>query len=83
MTTIMLDEADRDLERAFDHYEQQRAGLGIELIDEFRRSVDQMLAHPRAWQPLDETYRRCRLHRSRTVWSTVSTRPPIKSSSWP
>jgi toxin ParE2 len=59
----MLDEAASDLERAFDHYQQQRVGLGIELIEEFRRSVDLMLAHPRAWQPLDETYRRCRLHR--------------------
>jgi plasmid stabilization system protein ParE len=59
----MLDEAAADLERAFDHYQQRRDGLGIELVDEFRRAVDLVLAHPRAWQPLDETYRRCRLHR--------------------
>ena len=59
----MLDEADDDLERAFDHYQQQRAGLGVELVEEFRRTLDLMLAHPRAWQPLDGTYRRCRFHR--------------------
>jgi hypothetical protein len=59
----MLDEAGADLERAFDHYQQRRDGLGVELVDEFRRAVDLVLAHPRAWQPLDESFHspaRCR-----------------------
>jgi plasmid stabilization system protein ParE len=60
---IILDEAEADLERAFDHYQQQRRGLGAELVEEFRRSLDLILRHPNAWQPLDEIYRRCRFHR--------------------
>ena len=32
-------------------------------MEEFRRALDRMIKHPHAWQPLDETYRRCRLHR--------------------
>jgi plasmid stabilization system protein ParE len=63
VTADMLDPAGVDLERAFDYYQQRRNGLGIELVGEFRRAVDLVLAHPRAWQPLDDIYRRCRLHR--------------------
>lgn len=63
MTAIILDEAETDLERAFDYYQLQRDGLGLELVDEFRRTLELILRHPMAWQPLDDTYRRCRLHR--------------------
>lgn len=63
MTATILDEAEADLEHAFDHYQQQRHGLGVELVEEFRHALDLMIKHPHAWQPLDETYRRCRLHR--------------------
>jgi len=59
----ILPKAEEDLEHAFDHYESQRVGLGKVLIEEFRRAVDQIREHPRAWQAMDETYRRCRLHR--------------------
>jgi len=55
--------AESDLEDAFDYYEAARAGLGAEFVTEFRRAVDQVIAHPRAWQPLDAVYRRCRLQR--------------------
>ena len=63
MTTDLLEPAETDLEQAFDYYEGIRAGLGNDFVEEFRRAVDRILAHPRAWQPLDATYRRCRLHR--------------------
>lgn len=63
MIATILDEAEADLERAFDYYQQRRPGLGVELVEEFRRALDLMIKHPHAWQPLDETYRRCRLHR--------------------
>ena len=33
------------------------------MIEEFRRGVERILVHPNAWQPLDATYRRYRLHR--------------------
>jgi toxin ParE1/3/4 len=54
---------EEDLEETFNYYESLRAGLGHDFIHEFRRAVERMLEHPNAWQPLDETYRRCRLHR--------------------
>jgi len=63
MTARILSEAENDLERAFDYYQSQRHGLGVEFLDEFRRSVECILEHPGAWQPLDATYRRYRLHR--------------------
>src|SRR3954447_21190790 len=63
MTTAIVGAAEDDLETAFDYYEQQRVGLGVEFLDEYRRSVEKILQHPRAWQPLDETFRRVRLHR--------------------
>jgi plasmid stabilization system protein ParE len=59
----ILDEAEEDLERAFDYYEAQRSGLGIEMVEEFRRGVDRVIEFPNAWQPLDTTYRRYRLNR--------------------
>lgn len=63
MTASILKDAEDDLERAFDYYEQQRSGLGGEFVGEFRRAVERILEHPNAWQPLDDTYRRCRFHR--------------------
>jgi toxin ParE2 len=63
VTTVLLEPAETDLEQAFDYYEGVRPALGDNYIEEFRRAVDRILAHPRAWQPLDSTYRRCRLHR--------------------
>ena len=62
MTATMLDEADGNLEHAFEYFQRQRRGLGVEFAEEFRRALDLMLKHPNASQALDETYRRCRLH---------------------
>ena len=63
MNVTLLAPAEEELEDAFDHYERERKGLGLELLYEFRRGVDQILQHPHAWQPLDPVYRRCRVHR--------------------
>lgn len=30
---------------------------------EFRRAIDRILLFPNGWQPLDDVFRRCRLHR--------------------
>lgn len=63
MTIMMLAAAEEDLERAYRHYERLRPGLGNEMVEEFRRGVERIILHPNAWQPLDTTYRRYRLHR--------------------
>jgi plasmid stabilization system protein ParE len=63
MTVIILDEAEADLERAFDYYEGHRAGLGVEMLEEYRRGVERILEYPNAWGLFGEVYRRYRIHR--------------------
>ena len=63
MTVLLRGMAETDLEDAFNYYEAARKGLGEEFVTEFRRAVDQIVAHPRAWQLLDANYRRRRLNR--------------------
>jgi len=63
MIIVMRARAERDLERAFDYYQAQRPGLGVELLEEFRRGIDQILKFPVGWARIDKTYRRFRLHR--------------------
>ena len=63
MSVTVRPAAEADLEQAHTFYESQRPGLGDEFLTEFRRAIDRILQHPRAWQPLDAEYRHCRLHR--------------------
>ena len=63
MTAVILREAEDDLEHAFNYYESKRRGLGVEMVDEFRRAIERILEYPHAWHRLDETYRRCQFHR--------------------
>ncbi len=63
MTVILRDEAAAELEEAFEHYQRIKGELAADLVTEFRRGIDQILEHPNGWQPLDEKYRRYRLHR--------------------
>ena len=63
MRAIILEDGEDDLEEGFNHYQSLRRGLGAEFVDEFRRAVERVLEFPNAWQALDATYRRCRLHR--------------------
>jgi plasmid stabilization system protein ParE len=59
----ILDEAEADLASAFDFYQNRKQGLGLEFLHEFRLGIDRILEYPNAWQRLDSTYRRYRLHR--------------------
>jgi toxin ParE1/3/4 len=63
MRARILALAEDDLEHAFDYYGGLRHGLGDELVKEFRKGVERILEQPAAWQPLDDIYRRYRLHR--------------------
>jgi toxin ParE1/3/4 len=63
MKVVMRVRAKRDLEVAFDYYQAQRVGLGLELLDEFRRGIDRILELPVGWARIDRTYRRYRLNR--------------------
>ena len=63
MNVVIFEEAEGDLESAFDYYEERQWGLGQGLLDEFRRGVDRILQFPNGWQALDMIYRRYRLRR--------------------
>jgi toxin ParE1/3/4 len=60
---IMQDPAHDDLEDAFDYFESVRRGLGHDFVAEFRRAIDHIIDHPKAWHQLDDEFRRYRLHR--------------------
>lgn len=63
MIAEILAQAEDDLETIFDYYQAQRHGLGDEMLSEFRAGVSRILEYPGAWQQMDKTYRRYRLHR--------------------
>jgi plasmid stabilization system protein ParE len=63
MIVVMLAQAEEDLERAFDYYQSQRAGLGLELLEDFRRGIDRILEFPAGCSRMDQTYRRYRVYR--------------------
>ncbi len=48
MTAIILNEAEDDLEEAFDYYQAAHSGLGAELVHEFRRGLERILEFPGA-----------------------------------
>lgn len=63
MSTIFLDPARDELEEATQYYEQQKEGLGEEFAREVENALDRIQKHPKAWTPLTDDVRRCRLNR--------------------
>ena len=55
--------ADADIESAFNWYETERPGLGLELLDELRDTYRRILAGPRHYQVLRSGVRRALLRR--------------------
>jgi plasmid stabilization system protein ParE len=65
MNVRIRDEAETDLEGAFDWYESRRAKLGHEFLDEFFRAVAAIAESPQCWSvhPMLPDIRRYRLTR--------------------
>lgn len=63
MKARFLSVARTELVEAVRYYELQRTGLGGEFRDAVRDAVNRIKAFPAAWHPLDETIRRCQVHR--------------------
>ena len=63
MSYRLLPPARRELKKAARFYEERVPNLGIEFIAEVRATIRRILAHPQAWQRLDQDIRRCRTHR--------------------
>ena len=63
MTFRLLAPAAREVREAARYYEEKVPGLGFDFINEVRSAVRRILAHPQAWCPLDDQFRRCRTSR--------------------
>ncbi len=63
MNFRLLPPAKLELKAAARFYQERAPGLGLEFIAEARATIRRVLAHPHAWQPLEEEIRRCRTHR--------------------
>jgi toxin ParE1/3/4 len=63
MTFRFLPPAARELKEPARYYEEKAPGLGFDFIAEVRAAVRRILAHPKAWCPLDAEFRRCRTAR--------------------
>jgi len=55
--------AARDISRAYGWYEQQRPGLGEELLTEIRATIDSVLMSPLGFPAVYKTTRRALVHR--------------------
>ena len=63
MICRFLPPAAREVREAARYYEEKVPGLGFNFVAEVRAAIRRILAHPQAWCPLDEVFRRCRTAR--------------------
>ena len=56
-------QADREIEAAFQWYEKERAGLGLEFLEELRSTYDRIVEGPLKYQHLRSDIRRALLRR--------------------
>lgn len=59
----LLPPASQELLSAARYYQTAVPGLGFEFLAEIRSTIVRIVAHPKAWHPLDTEIRRCRTHR--------------------
>jgi ParE toxin of type II toxin-antitoxin system, parDE len=58
MTIVMVPMARREMLRAAIWYERRQEGLGDRFLDEISASLQDIVAFPSAFSPIDLTYRR-------------------------
>jgi plasmid stabilization system protein ParE len=56
-------EAVIDIQEAFEWYEAQRSGLGVEFIEELESSYDDLCNHPQHYTSINEQFRRLKVNR--------------------
>lgn len=61
MNTRILPPAVAELEEAVAYYNQQSAGLGIQLALQFKQALDRISEYPGAWPIFEQPMRRYRL----------------------
>ena len=55
----ILEQAELELDDAYDYYEYELEGLGRKFLEEFRGGIKRILNHPRAWSPIRDDVRKC------------------------
>jgi plasmid stabilization system protein ParE len=63
MRVAYLDAADYEIAEATAYYNEERAGLGFEFVDEIKYTIERIKNYPEAWTPLSKRTRRCQVHR--------------------
>lgn len=52
-------EAEEELNRQVDYYEDKQSGLGKDFLKEILVAISRVMNNPTAWQIVDRHYRRC------------------------
>ncbi|GGB10507.1 type II toxin-antitoxin system RelE/ParE family toxin [Puia dinghuensis] len=60
---VFQSEAVIDTQTAFEWYEQQRSGLGYELIEEIEEALERLSRHPQHYSAPNQKYRKLRIKR--------------------
>lgn len=55
----IIEEAELELDDAFDYYEYELEGLGKRFLEEFKRGIKRIVNHPYAWSPIQDNVRKC------------------------
>ena len=55
----ILEQAELELDDAYDYYEYELEGLGRKFLEEFKGGIKRILNHPRAWSPIRKDIRKC------------------------
>ncbi|HEY4062384.1 MAG TPA: type II toxin-antitoxin system RelE/ParE family toxin [Puia sp.] len=60
---VLQSEAVIDMQKAFEWYEERRAGLGFEMIEEIEDGLERLTKHPQHYTAINQKYRRLRIKR--------------------
>lgn len=60
---VLQSDAIIDIQDAFDWYENQRSGLGYELIEEIEEGLERLSRNPQHYSATSEKYRKLRIKR--------------------
>jgi toxin ParE1/3/4 len=60
---VLQSDAILDIQTAFEWYEQQNSGLGLELIEEIEDGLERLSRHPQHYSAPNQKYRKLRIKR--------------------
>jgi len=63
MKYSILSPAETEFKEAVDYYNRQSEGLGFEFAFEIEKTLERIIQHPNAWNPLSKRTRQCRCKR--------------------